>query len=213
MGQYVVHKVHSTSLPTGTGKNLIHSRFQFFVGIADNQLNPFQASFCQAAQELEPEGYLLVTSVVRAQDCALTLVGDSHGNNHGRADHPAVLPHLQIQSIQPDIGIFFLKWALAKVLHQLILVLGDTRDLTLVKTARARRLHQVIDLAGVNILDVGHPNHNQKGFFASLIWFQLAGELLPFSQLSYPQGNLTFSGLPHPRAIAIALVTRSGLRL
>ena len=168
-------------------------------------MNPFQPSIDQAAQELEPEGLFLTGADIKTQYWATTAMGNCNGDDHGQTNHTMVLSHFQVQGIKPDIGILVFKWTMAKVLHQIIQVLCDSRNLAFVDPAQTQGFNQVIDFTGADTLDVGLLNHGQQGMFAALAWFQQAGEVRPLPQFGYPQRNLAYSRFPQPCAVAIAM--------
>ena len=94
-----------TALPGRPGQHLADGGLQPFVRIADDQLHALQPPLDQAAQKFAPERFALAGAQGQAQHVALARFAHADGNHGRQTDDAVVLPHLQVDRIQPDVRV------------------------------------------------------------------------------------------------------------
>jgi len=95
------------------------------MGITDHELHTAQAALHQTAKKRQPKGVFFAGPNVKSQDFPLSRLFDANSDHDCLADNTMILPHLQVQGIQPHIGMRRFQLPLAKLAHDLIQVLAD----------------------------------------------------------------------------------------
>ena len=85
--------------------------------------------------------------------------GDADGDDHRHRDDPPVLAHLQVGGIDPEVGIVALDRPVQERLHPFVDLGAEPADLALRDAAMPSALHQVVDRAGRDALNVGLLDH------------------------------------------------------
>ncbi|MNR34495.1 hypothetical protein D3C85_1522710 [compost metagenome] len=110
MGHGVTHEMHAAALP-GRVEDLGNSRLEPFVGVRDDQLHAAQASSHEASQEVRPERFCFRGANPHAQHLAPTIGVHGHGDYDRDRDDSPCLPHLDVRSVDPQIGPIAFQWA------------------------------------------------------------------------------------------------------
>ena len=90
------------------------------MGVRDDQLYATQATPHKASQEVCPERLGFRRANPHAQDFAATIGVHGHGDYDGDRDDAPGLPHLDVSSIDPEIGPVAFKWAIKEGVDPLI---------------------------------------------------------------------------------------------
>lgn len=107
-----------------------------------------------------------------------------------------VLAHLQVQRIQPHVGIAAFKATIAESLCQLIQLLADAGHLALVNPSQTHGPQEIIYLPCAHSLHICGLHHTQQGLLRSAPRLQQAREGGAFPELWNTQWNLADSRLP-----------------
>jgi hypothetical protein len=209
VGQQVAHEVYSAALPSRAGQNLAEGVLEPFMSIAGDQLNLLQASLLELAQELQSERFILAGADIKAKDIPVAAGAYTNGDDHGLADDAVVLPHFEIQCIEPQVGITLGQRPLAKHGYGFIQRLTDPANLTLVDAGQAQRLQEVVHLSGADPLDVCLLHYSQQCFLRPATWVEQTGKVCPTSHLRNSQRDFAHARLPDPVAITIALCLKT----
>ena len=100
VGLGVAHPMNPAPLP-GRAHDAPDRRLETLVRVGDHQLGAAQATADQALQERGPEGLRLRGPDVQADDLALALDVDRHGDYRGDAGDPPALALLEVGGVQP----------------------------------------------------------------------------------------------------------------
>lgn len=98
-------RVDATALPGGPAEDAGERSLQALMRVADHQLHSLEPAPDQAAQELAPEGLLLADPHRKAQHFALPRRAHTDRDHHRLADAAVVLAHLEVEHIEPQVGI------------------------------------------------------------------------------------------------------------
>jgi len=181
MGKHVAHEVDAAALP-GSMQHPLHGGLQPFMRVGDDQLDAAQASARETAQELGPEGFGFAGADGHSEHFAAA-VGVDRGGDRGRdRDNAPVLADLHVGCIKPEIWPLAFDWPVQESIHPLIDLGTKPLDLALADTGRPHGLHQVIDGAGRNAMDVGLLDHRRQCFFGSTPGFEERREVAAFPQ-------------------------------
>ena len=195
---HVAQVVDPAALPGGAGEALRQRLAQPFMGIADHQQHPAQPAADQAAAELQPEGLGLAGAAHQAEHALLAAVPDADGDHRGLADDAAVLADLVVGGVEPDIGVRGIVERAVAEGGELVVELGaDPADLAPAHVAATQRLHEGIDLAGADALDVGLLDDRQPGPVDPATRLQQSREEAADAQLGDLQLQPTDPGVEH----------------
>lgn len=120
-------------------------------------------------------------------------------------DDPPVLAHLQVGRVDPEVGPVALKRAIEEGRHPFVDLGAEPGDLALRDAAHAERLHQVVDRARRDAVDVGLLDDGGQRFLRHAPRLEEAGEVGAAAQLRDSQLDRAGPRLPVPVAIAVAL--------
>jgi hypothetical protein len=79
-----------TALPRRAGQDPTDGVLQAFVGVADDQLHPRQATALERAEECRPAGLVLAVADIDAEHFAGAVDGDAERHDHRPGDHPTL---------------------------------------------------------------------------------------------------------------------------
>ncbi len=205
VGQDVAHEVHPAPLPGCAGQHAGDGFLKSQVSIADHQSHPFQATSHQTPQKGHPEAGFLTGADVHAQDLPLARLPDTNGNDHRHAHDAMVLTHLDVQRIQPQVGIAGFQRPVAEGGHHLVQVPAQAGDLALVHAAQPQALDQLVDLARADAGDVGLLDNGHQGLLCSPSGLQEARVVDSLPQLGNAQRDLSDARLPGALPETVAL--------
>jgi hypothetical protein len=209
IGQGIAHEVHAATLPGGA-EHLGDGGLEAFMGVGDYQLHATQTAPGEAAQELHPERLGLAVANCHAEHLPPAVGVDADGDDHRDGDDVVVAPHLQIGGIEPDIGPLAFDLPPQECIHPLVDLAAQARHLALADAVHAERLHQVIDRAGGDALDVGFLDDRSQRLLGHPARFQEAGEVAAMAQLGNAQLDGAGAGAPVSVAVAVTLVGALG---
>ena len=181
--------------------------------VGDHQLHPAQAPTRQRAQEARPERLGLRGPDAHAQHFALPVGVHRDGDYHGHRDDPPGLPHLHVGRVDPQIRPVAFDRAIQERPHPLVDLGAQPRDLALGDPAHPHRLHQLVDRAGGDALDVGLLDHRGERLLGRPTRLEEPGEVAALSELRDLQVDRAGAGLPEPVAVAVAAVGPLGASL
>ena len=88
---------------------------------------------------------------------------DAVGDHQGLVAHPTRLTDPLDLGVQPQVGVGALEWPLAEHLDLGVQPAAQPGDLALAQMVQAHLLHQPVDLAGRDPVDVGLLHHRDQG--------------------------------------------------
>src|SRR5439155_25782601 len=103
MGEHVAHEVDTAALPGGV-EHLGDRGLDAFVGVRDHQLDAAQPAPAQLAQEVGPERLGFGGANIHAQHLTTAVSVDPDCDNDRNRDDAAVVAHLHIGRVDPQIG-------------------------------------------------------------------------------------------------------------
>ena len=183
------------------------------MGVGNHEFHPAQAPTRQRAQEARPEGLGLRGPDAHAQHLTLPVGVDGDGDYHGHRDDPPGLAHLHVGRIDPQIRPVAFDRAVQERPDPLVDLGAQPRDLALGDPAHAHRLHQLVDRAGRDALDVGLLDHRGERLLGRPARLEEPGEVAALSQLRDLQIDRAGARLPEPVAVAVAAVGPLGASL
>ena len=175
------------------------------MGIGDHELDASKPTASQLAQEGGPEGFGLRRPDIHAQHLAAAIAVDADGNDHRDRDDPAVLADLHIGGVDPQVGPVPLDRPVEEGVDSLVDVFTQAAHLALGDAIHPQRLHQIIDRAGRDALDVSLLDHRSQRLLSHPARFQKAGEVASLPELGDAQLNGPGARLPVTLAVTIAL--------
>ena len=170
-----------------------------------DQLDAAQAAAGELAQEGGPEGLGLGGADVHAEHLAPAVAVDADRDDHRDRDDAAVLAHLHVGGVDPEIGPVALDRPVEEGLHLAVDLLAQPADLALGDAAHPHRLDQLVDRAGRDALDVGFLDHRGERLLGHPPRLQEAREVAALAQLGDAQLDRAGAGLPVAVAVAVAL--------
>lgn len=102
-----------------------------FMRIADHKLHTAEAAADEVTQELGPEGLGLGGTDRHAQHLAPAVGVNAHCERARDRDDPPALAHLEVGSIDPEVGSFALDRPLQEGVHTLVDLLAQAAHLAL----------------------------------------------------------------------------------
>ncbi len=174
--------------------------------VRDHQLHPAQPTPRQAAQQVGPERLGFTRADGHAQHFPYPVGVHRHGDYHGHRDDPARLPDLHIGGVDPQVRPVALDRPVQELLHRLVDLGTQPRDLRAADAAHAQRLDQLVDRAGRHALHVGLLDHGGQGLLGRSPRLQKRREVAAGSELGDLQVDAACAGVPQPIAVAVAAV-------
>jgi hypothetical protein len=117
----------------------------------------------------------------------------------------ALAPDLHVGRVDPKIRPLTLDGTVEERTHPLVDLLAEPRDLALRHARAAHGLHEVIDRAGRDTLDVGLLDHSGERLLGHPARLQEAGEVRALAQLRDAQFDRAGPRLPVSVTVAVAL--------
>jgi hypothetical protein len=210
MGQEVAHEMHAAALPSGM-QYLGDRGLQSLMGIRDHELDAAQAAPSELAQELGPEGLGFRRADVQAQHFAPAIAIDADRDDDRHRDDAAGLAHFHIGRIEPDIGPITFQRSVEEGLHLVVDLAAQPADLALGDAGHAHRLDQIIDRAGRHALHVSLLDDGGERLLGHAPRLQKAREVAALAELWDAQLDRAGARLPHPVAVAVAVIEPVGL--
>ena len=204
MRQRVAHEVHAAALPSGV-EHLGHGGLDALVGIGHDQLDAAQAAAGELAQERRPEGLGLGGANIHAEDLATAVTVDADRDDHRDRDDAAILAHLHIGGIDPQIRPVALDRTGEERLHLVVDLATRPADLALGGAGHTHRLHQIVHRLGRDALHIGFLHDGGERLLGHAAWFQEARKVGAVAQLWNAQFDRAGEGLPNPLPVAVAL--------
>ncbi len=203
IGQGVAHEVDAAALP-GRAHDAGNRRLEPLVGIGDDQLHAGQAAPDEVLEEARPERLGFGRTDVQADDLALALGVDGHSDYRGDTDDPPALAHLEIGSIEPEVGPVAGERPLEEGVDPLVDVLAQLGYRGLGDASHAHRLHQFIDAPGADAGDPCFLDHRDQRLLDGLPWLQKAGKVGAGPQFGDLEIERAEPGVETAVAVAIA---------
>ena len=150
---------------------------QPLVGVGDDELHAAQAAAGELAQELDPERLGLRRADVHAEHLAPAVGVDADRDDHRHRDDPPVLAHLQVGRVDPEVGPVALQRPLEEGRHPLVDLGAEPAHLALRHPAHAERLHEVVDRARRDAVDVGLLDDGRQRLLGHPPRLEEAGEV------------------------------------
>ena len=133
------------------------------VGVGDASLTPSRPRARKRPQELAPERLGLGLAHVQADDLAAAGLVHAVGDHQRLVAHPARLADPLDLGVQPQVRVGALQGPLAEDPDLLVQAAAQPGDLVLAQVVQAHLLHQPVDLAGRDAVDVGLLDHRDQG--------------------------------------------------
>jgi hypothetical protein len=204
VAEHVPEKVDSAALPPAA-EHLGDGSMQASMGIGNDQLHPLQPAGSQAAQERPPECFGFGLTDVQADNFAATGLMHAVGDYQGLVPDPARLTNPLHLGVQPQVGIGTGQRPLPEHADLLVKATAQPTDGVLAHAAQPELLHQPVDLAGGDPVDIGLLHHRDQRLLAAPARLQKAWEVRPSPQLGDGQLELADPGVPAAWPVAIAL--------
>lgn len=204
MRERVAHEVHAAALPGGV-EHLGDSGLDALMGIRHDQLDAAQAAARELAQERTPERLGFRRTNIHAEHFAPAITVDADRDNHRDRDDAALLAHLHVGGVDPQIRPVALDRTGEEGLHLVIDLGTQPAHLALGDPAHAHGLHEIVDRAGRDALHVGFLHHGGERLLGHAAGLQEAGEVGALAQLGDAQFDRVGASLPNPVAVAVAL--------
>lgn len=204
VGQGIPHPMNSAPLEGGV-EHAPGGGAQALVVIGDDELHAAQAAIGERAEEVGPERLRLGRPGGDAQHLALAVLVDRDGDYRGTADDPAAVADLQVGGVKPEIRPAPFERPAEEGVHAGVDLGAEPRDLALRHAAGAQRLHQVIDGAGGDAVDVGLLHHGHQGLLGGPAGLEEAREVGALAQPRDGQFDPPGPGVPVPLAIAVPI--------
>jgi hypothetical protein len=147
MRQRVAHEVHAATLPTGV-EQLGHGGLDALMGVGDDQLDPAQATAGELAQERRPKRLGVGGANVHAENFAPAITVDADRDNHRNRHDAAILAHLHVGGVDPQIRPVALDRAAEERLHLVVDLRAQPAHLALGDAVHAHRMHQIVHPSG-----------------------------------------------------------------
>jgi len=170
-----------------------------------DELDAAQTAIGQRAQEVGPECLRFGRSGGDAQHLALAIFVDGDSDYHGTADDPAAVADLEVGGVEPEIGPATFERPAQEGVHPGVDLGAEAGDLALRHPAGAQRLHQVIDGARGDAMDVGFLHHGHERLLGGPAGLQKAREVGALAQPRDGQLDAAGAGVPVPLAIAVSV--------
>jgi hypothetical protein len=154
MTQQVPEEMDGAALP-GAAQHLRDRLLQARVGVGDTKPHPVQSTRPQTAQELAPERLGLGLANVQADHLAAAGGGYAVGDHQRLVAHPTPLADPLHLGVHPQIRVGALQGPPAEDPDLLVQAAAQPGDLVLAQVVQAQLLHQPVDLAGGDAVDVG----------------------------------------------------------
>ena len=175
--------------------------------VADEELDPAQAAFLKAAEEVAPMDFSFAQSHANAEDAASAGGFNAEGNEHRAIEHATVLADFFIAGVNDDIGEDA-QGRVAPGFQMSVEFGGALADLGGTDGTAAEFLDDRRNLAGGDALDVHLSQSKLERQFATEAFFQGAGiEIDRASNLRHGQfkgAHTGFDGLCF-EAVGVAL--------
>ncbi len=175
------------------------------MGVGDDELHPAQAAAGELAEERDPERLGLRRADVHAENLAPAVGVDAHGDDHRHRDDAPVLTHLQVGRVDPEVGPVSFERTLEERRHPLVDLGAEPANLALRHAAHPERLHEVVDRARRDAVDVGLLDDGRQRFLRHAPRLEEAGEVAAPAQLRDAQLHRSRACLPDPVAVAVTL--------
>jgi hypothetical protein len=155
--------------------------------VGDHQLDAAQAPARELAQECEPEGLGLRGTDLEAEHLAPAVGVDGDRHDHGNRDDAALLAHLHVGDVEPEIWPVALQRSSQEGLHVVVDLAAQPADLALRDAAHAERLDQVVDQACRDALHLSLLDYRRDRLPGQAARLKKAGEVTALAQLRDPQ--------------------------
>src|SRR5690554_4747662 len=203
--QEIALEMHAAALPPDA-QNFACRRLQTLMRVADDHLYTAQATPRQRAQELGPEGLGLGWHDSDAKDLTapVRVYRDGYYNRHGH--NPPALAQLYVGGVEPQERPVAFERAVQECLHPLVYFLAEARHLAFRGARQPHSLHQIIDGARGNPLNIRFLYHRHKRLLGRLARLKKRRKITAFSEFGNIQADGACAGIPSTRPVAIALV-------
>jgi hypothetical protein len=141
---------------------------------------------------------------VEADNLALALGVDGYGDYRGDADDPPALAHLEVGSVEPEVGPIAGERALEEGMDALIDVLAQLGHRGLGDAAHTHGLDQFIHAPGADASNPRLLDHRDQRFLNGLPRFQKARKVSAGPQLGDLEVERAEPGIEAAVAVAIA---------
>jgi len=131
----------------GQASTLAIAAAQPLVLVGDAQAHALEPAPAQLAQELGPERLRLDLAQVEADHLAPACLVHGVGDHERLRADVALVAHLQLLRIEPQVGVVALERTLAEQLHLLVQRPAERRDAVLGHPLDPQLLNQAVDLA------------------------------------------------------------------
>ena len=202
---HVAQEVDGAALPRAA-QHAGDRGFEPLVLIGDRQAHAVQPALLERAQELDPERAGLDLADVQADHLPHPGLVHRVGDDQRLGHHPAVVTDLDLLGVKPEIRVGALQRPLPEQLDLLIQRAAQRRDAVLGHPVDPQLLHQPVDLASRDAVDVRLQHNRNDRLLRAPPRLQKAREvratrpLLRDQQLELPDPRL-----PRPRPIPIAM--------
>ncbi|MNS49459.1 hypothetical protein D3C72_820670 [compost metagenome] len=211
LGIHVAQEMYVAPLPARPLERAGEGGDQALVIVGYHQLDAAQPTPHQRAQELGPERLRFAQPDFQAQHLSVAILVDAVGHHDRTAHHAAVLAHLQVRRIQPEVRVGHLQRPFTEGGNLVVERLAHPADLGLRTVLHAQGQQQVLDLAGAHALDVCLLDDGQQRSLGTLARLQEAGEVAALAQLRNEQLDAAEPGVE--AALPVAVAARLALRI
>src|SRR5262249_34951170 len=174
------------------------------MSVADDELHTLQAALHQRAEEATPERFRLGLADVEADHFPVAGLVHAVGEHERLADDAAAITDLLHLGIKPQVRVAALERPVAEGVDLLVEALADPRDLAL-RDPQPQRLDHLVDFACGDTGHIGLLHDCDERLLAPPARLQKAGEVAATADLGDRQLDLTSTGVPGPRPVAVAM--------
>src|SRR3954454_5123164 len=142
---------------------------------------------------------------IHAENLTPAVTVDTDRDDHRDRYDAAILAHLHVGGVDPQIRPVALDRAAEKRLHLVVDLAAEPAHLAFGDAGHAHGLHQIVHRAGRDALHVGFLHYGGECLLGHAPRLQEAGEVGALAQFGYVQFDRAGARLPDPVAVAVAL--------
>ena len=153
------------------------------MGVGDAQLDPVQPTSPQPAEELAPERLGLGRAHIQPDHLPAARFVHRVGDHQRLVAHPTALADPLDLGVHPQVGVGPLQGPLPEDADLLVQAAAQPGDLVLTQLVQARLLHQPVDLAGGDPVDIGLLDDGDQGLLGAAARLQKRREVAARAEL------------------------------
>jgi hypothetical protein len=175
------------------------------VRVAHHKTNSVKTTPHKASQEVPPQDEPFSRTDHEAQDFTIAVHANSHRDQNGQADHPALAADLLVTRVHEDVREFALQRPLFEDPHFVLNPFAQPRNEALVQVIDVHLLAQSLHAARRHSLHVGLLDDTDQRLLGSSTRFQERLEIRALTQLRDVQDDVADPGRPLSIPVAVAV--------